>query len=187
MKVVFNVVLAVAVVEKMFAGLVETKNSDYYEHVGHAMASRKSSWTEEGNVIKTLMKDVHDGEVERHRPGYFVSTKAVSYCTSNGNTIWIKRLDPQKIEVGYKGVRHGMSHMFRIVNNDLMEVLHTIKPVQYETSEKGWHWSETMDDAIERITGKSKRDWESISVNARGARLSQMDVTKRMTDIVLSL
>lgn len=187
MKVVFNVVLAVAVVDKMIAGLVDAKNSDYYEHVGHAMASRKSAWTEEGNVIKTLMKDVHDDEVERHRPGYFVSTKAVSYCTSNGNTVWIKRLDPQKIEVGYYGARHGMSHMFRIVNNDLMSILEDTRPVLYETSEKGWLWNENRNDAIERITGKSLQDWKEIPVGARASRLSQMDVTKRMTDIVLSL
>lgn len=186
MKVVFNVVLAVAVVDQMFVDLTNKKSKDYYEHVGHAMAARKPHWEEEGTMF-SLMKEIHGSTFIRHRPGYFVAGGAVSYSTSNGNTTWIKRLDPQKVEVGYCGTRHGMSHMFRIVNNDLMEVLHTIKPVQYETSEKGWHWSETMDDAIERITGKSKRDWKSISVNARGARLSQMDVTKRMTDIVLSL
>jgi len=133
------------------------------------------------------MKDVHDDEVERHRPGYFVSTKAVSYCTSNGNTVWIKRLDPQKIEVGYYGARHGMSHMFRIVNNDLMSILEDTRPVLYETSEKGWLWNENRNDAIERITGKSLQDWKEIPVGARASRLSQMDVTKRMTDIVLSL
>ena len=186
MKVVFNVVLAVAVVDQMFVDLTNKKSKDYYEHVGHAMAARTPQWEQEGTMF-SLMKEIHGSTFIRHRPGYFVAGGAVSYSTSNGNTTWIKRLDPQKVEVGYCGTRHGMSHMFRIVNNDLMEVLHTIKPVQYETSEKGWHWSETMDDAIERITGKSKRDWKSISVNARGARLSQMDVTKRMTDIVLSL
>ena len=186
MKVVFNVVLAVAIVDQMFTDLANEKGNDYYEHVGHAMASRKPHWEEEGTMF-SLMKEIHGSTFIRHRPGYFVAGEAVSYSTNNGNTTWIKRLDPQKIEVGYYGTRHGMSHMFRIVNDSLMEILVSSKPVLYETSEKGWLWHETRDDAIERLTGKSLRDWKDVPVNARGARLSQMDVTKRITDVILSV
>lgn len=186
MKVVFNVVLAVAVVDQMFAELAVKKANDYYEHVGHAMAARTPQWEEEGTMF-SLMKEIHGSTFVRHRPGYFVAGGAVSYSTSNGNTVWIKRLDPQKIEVGYCGARHGMSHMFRIVNNDLMSILEDIRPVLYETSEKGWLWNENRNDAIKRITGKSLQDWKEIPVSARASRLSQMDVTKRMTDIVLGL
>jgi len=186
MKVVFNVVLAVAVVDQMFVDLTNKKSKDYYEHVGHAMAARTPQWEQEGTMF-SLMKEIHGSTFIRHRPGYFVAGGAVSYSTSNGNTTWIKRLDPQKVEVGYCGTRHGMSHMFRIVNDSLMEILVSSKPVLYETSEKGWLWHETRDDAIERLTGKSLRDWKDVPVNARGARLSQMDVTKRITDVILSV
>lgn len=187
MKVVFNVNLAANVIADTMYVLAEKKKNDYYEHVGHAMAARKEKWEQPDHPMFSLMKEIHGDEFIRHRPGYFVKGNAVSYSTSNGNTVWFKVLEHNKVEIGYNGARHGMSHMFRIVDDSTMTLLESIKPVHYETSEKGWLWHETRDDAIERLTGKSLREWEDVPVNARGARLSQMNVTKRMTDIILSL
>ena len=184
MKVVFNIVLNVVAIDSMFAELAVTKSNDYYEHVGHGMAARRAAWAEEGNPINDLMKEIHVS-AKRTRPGYMIDDQSVSYCTSAGNCVWIKRLaDKQKIEIGYKGTRHGMSHMFRIVNDNMLD---GVKPVTYETTEKGWLWHETRNQAVIRITGKDMRDWKDMPVGIRAKRLAQMDVTKRMTDIVLGL
>ncbi len=141
--------------EEFMTSMLETVKGDYYEHPGHAMAARMP-WDDVDSPMYAIHDYIHGSDyiaenadmylllTKRTRPGYKVTTNAVSYASCRGNISWVKRIDEDTIIVGYNGTRHGLN-LWR-VGETLPERLASVKPFHYQTQEPSWLWFENQHD-----------------------------------------
>ena len=171
---------------------VELSKNDFYSRPCNAQWQER--WTVPNSPMRVLCAAIHGGNAAdtthyvewRTRPGIYLTESAVSYSSCRANMWWIKALTNGNVEIGFSGVRHGLTKYSYLFGHEAFEKLAVLKPDSYETSIADMRWFETLPEYLSRVTGKSMEEWRDIPISARNGRLLNLRISKQLRDLIIA-